>query len=75
LPNIELAAEIAVRSSVYAVKIPLTVSVADDRLHAVGQFSINQSDLGIEPFSAMMGAIRVRDQLDISFDIVASINP
>lgn len=51
--------------------VPVTVRVARDRLYAAGEFSIEQSDFRIRPFSVFGGALRVRDQLDIRFDIAA----
>ncbi len=55
---------------------PVTVEASaalepDGRLTAHGSFSFKQSDFGIEPVTAAGGAIRVRDVLDVAFDITA----
>lgn len=71
LPDYTVQVDIAVRSAIYALEIPLHVLVTGDRIVATGSFSVNQTDLGLEPFSVMMGALKVRDQLDIKFSLVA----
>jgi polyisoprenoid-binding protein YceI len=55
------------------VSCTLTYSLPGDMrtLTARGEFSIKQTDFGIAPVTAAGGTIRVRDQLDVSFAIVA----
>ena len=72
LPDITVAVEIAVRSYIHAVEIPMHVEMSGERMVASGRFQLNQTDLGIDPFSVMMGALKVRNQLDIEFSIVAA---
>lgn len=72
--------------SLYVVKIegdlflhgvtrPQTVSAnvapADDKLRAYGEFSIKQSDFRIKPVSVAAGALKLKDELKLSFDITA----
>ncbi len=40
-----------------------------DMLRVTGEFSIRKSDYGIEPVSATGGAIKLKDDLKLSFDI------
>lgn len=47
------------------------LSVTDDRVRATGNFSVLQSNYGIKPVSAVGGALKVKDELKFSFDIVA----
>jgi polyisoprenoid-binding protein YceI len=52
----------------------VVLSEVDDdgnRLVAEGEFTIQQSDFGIKPFSVGMGALQVQDKLRIRFRIVA----
>lgn len=55
--------------------IPATVTVNGDRLSAIGTFVIVQTDFGIEPFSAMGGALYVEAPILIEFDLVARTRP
>jgi polyisoprenoid-binding protein YceI len=51
--------------------VPTTVEIEGDTLVASGEFSLEHADLGMEPFSVMMGALQVGKQLDFSYRIVA----
>lgn len=48
------------------------VTVGPDRLRASGEFSLHQTDYGIELASVAGGALKVKDELKCSFDILAS---
>jgi polyisoprenoid-binding protein YceI len=47
------------------------VAPADDKLRVYGEFSIKQSDFKIRLVSIAGGALKVKDELKLSFDIVA----
>jgi hypothetical protein len=55
--------------------IPITLNVEEDRLTARGAFAVRQTDFGIEPFSAMAGALYLLDPLMVEFEIVARTGP
>ena len=44
---------------------------ANGIVEASGDFALRQTDLGLTPFSAMLGALQVQDEMRISFRIVA----
>jgi polyisoprenoid-binding protein YceI len=52
-------------------QLDAAVYVMGDRLTANGQFTLRQSDFGIKPYSAVGGTIKLKDEIDVSFDIVA----
>jgi hypothetical protein len=71
-PSLQLQMELALKNQVTALTVPVRVRRdGDARLIAEGEFSVLQTELGLEPFSALLGALRVRDQVDIRFRIVA----
>ena len=37
-----------------------------------GRFTIIQTDYGIKPFKAMMGTLKIKDEIDIGFDLALS---
>ena len=37
-----------------------------------GKFTITQTDYGIKPFKAMMGTLKIKDEMDIGFDLTLS---
>jgi hypothetical protein len=71
LPNPQVTARITIKQASRDVVVPVKVTVSDNRLIANGEFSIQQTDFGIKPFSVAMGALEVKDRLDIRFNIVA----
>jgi polyisoprenoid-binding protein YceI len=52
-------------------KISAQVSMMGDTLRAFGDFALRQSDYGIRLVSALGGALKVKDELKFSFNIVA----
>jgi len=52
-------------------QIDAQVNVMGDRLTANGQFKVRQSDYGIKPVSIAGGTLKLKDEIDLSFDIVA----
>lgn len=47
---------------------PATVKLSQESGKVKGNFSVVQSKWGIKPFQAMMGALKVRDQVDIEIE-------
>lgn len=51
---------------------PVSVDISDDgRLVAEGELEVMQSDFGIEPFSTLGGALKVKDRVELAFTITA----
>lgn len=66
-----VTARVALRGVTRDLRFAAAVHRHDDRLAVVASFRINQSEFGIEPFSALNGGLRVRDSLDIRIRLVA----
>ena len=64
-------ARLNVRGHSSTVEVPLTVTAAPHLLTIRGGFGVTQSSLGLTPFSVGLGALAVRDQLELRFTIVA----
>jgi len=47
------------------------VSINGNTIRAAGEFSVRQSDYEIRPVSALGGAVKLKDELKLSFDITA----
>ncbi|MFB3819215.1 MAG: YceI family protein [Candidatus Methylomirabilales bacterium] len=54
------------------VTFPATVQLSGDSLHATGSFDFNQTDFGIQPYSAFLGAVRNQDRVTLIFDVQAT---
>lgn len=53
------------------VPIPARVVLLGDMLRASGDFTLRQSDFDIKPVSVAGGALKLKDELKLSFEIVA----
>jgi len=53
------------------LSISARVSVNGTSMRSVGEFFIRQSDYEIQPVTAAGGAIRLKDELKVAFDITA----
>lgn len=73
LPRLALDTVIALHGVRRHQWIPATVAVTGDRLTAEGAFVIEQTDYGIQPFSAMGGALYIQDPILVEFTLVARI--
>jgi polyisoprenoid-binding protein YceI len=63
---------VEVRDQQHEVRVPVAVQVEGARLTARGEFKVKQTDLGLKPFSALMGALQVQDELTVRFKLVAT---
>lgn len=61
--------EFTVRAHSHTTTIPVKWDRTQAGLTVQGDLSLNLTDLGIEPYSALFGALRVRDRLDLQFDL------
>ena len=66
-----VTARVTIRGVMRDLRFAAAVLRQDDLLEVVASFRINQSEFGIEPFTALNGGLRVRDSLDIRVRLVA----
>ncbi|MET0536290.1 MAG: YceI family protein, partial [Steroidobacter sp.] len=71
LPDLQVTARVTIKQTTRDVVVPVKVTVTGDRVTAAGEFAIQQTDFAIKPFSIAMGALEVKDRLDVRFNIVA----
>lgn len=55
--------------------VPVTIAVEGETLHASGRLTLTHAQLGLTPFSALMGALRVADQLRVAWRLEARRAP
>jgi hypothetical protein len=66
---VTLTADVAGHAS--RLTVPLTLEISPARLIATGSVVVRQSALGLTPFSIMLGALQVQDEIAIRFKVVA----
>lgn len=69
LENATIITTMTVRNASKTVSVPATIELSDDAFVARGQFEITHEALGLSPFTAMGGALSVRDLLVLKFEI------
>ena len=71
-PSMELtvAGRLTIRGATRPVTAPVSVRIEGAMLSATGKFLIKQTDFGIKPIS-VGGVVKVKDELTITFTIVA----
>ena len=63
--------QVTVRDKTNPVVVPVVFEQHGDEITVSGEFLLKQSDLGLTPFSALLGALQVIDEMKIRFHIVA----
>jgi polyisoprenoid-binding protein YceI len=69
----ELTLTATLRGREASLVVPVHWQQSAGVLRASGEFNFRQSDLGLEPYSALLGALRVADRIDARLNIVARI--
>lgn len=54
-----------------SIAVPLQVAFLGDMFRASGECSVSQSTFGIKPVSVAGGSLKLKDELKLTFDIVA----
>jgi hypothetical protein len=62
---------IGLRGRTHLVTVPVHYTLSRGELTVRGAFPLQQTSLGLKPFSVLFGALRVRNQLTVCFDLVA----
>jgi YceI-like protein len=61
----------AVRGELRSFAVPVHYERGEAAVTVSGELALRQTELGLTPFSAMLGALQVQDEMHISFRIVA----
>lgn len=69
--RINASVQMTVRGQPHTLTVPLTYDLGDGQLVVTGELSIRQSELGLTPFSALLGALQVQNEIRVKFRFVA----
>jgi polyisoprenoid-binding protein YceI len=67
----DVGVEIAIKDRIHTARVPVTLRREEGAFVASGEFPLKQSELGLKPFTAAMGALAVLDELKVRFEVVA----
>jgi hypothetical protein len=65
--------QIRSRDQLRAVAVPLSFTLNAGELLVVGKLPLKQTDLGLAPFTALLGVLQVQDEMQLQFRIVARV--
>ncbi len=67
----QITGEITIRGVAKSVEVPATIEVSDGILRGECSFSLTQSDFGFSPYSALLGAIKNADKVEVRVRLFA----
>ncbi len=73
LPALQLNGRIRILQKDFALELPLQVTDAEGHLVASGERQLTHSELGLQPFRAAFGALRVADEIQLRYRIRARL--
>ncbi|MEM7611288.1 MAG: hypothetical protein AAF270_06405 [Pseudomonadota bacterium] len=66
-----MSCEIDLAGVTTTLKMPVDVQIDDNQIRATGEVTVSHEQLGLTPFSAAGGAIRVADGMTLRYNILA----
>jgi polyisoprenoid-binding protein YceI len=66
---------VTVRDHTTSIAVPVQYEAHGGEIVVSGQFPLKQSDLGLTPFSALLGALQVVDEMKVKIRLVATSAP
>lgn len=69
--SVVLQGESTLHSETHSLPISASVVISGDALRASGEFSVSQKAYGIAPVTVAGGAIKLKDEVKFTFDIMA----
>jgi len=73
-PDLTITADVSVLGVARELTFPVTARMTDNTLLATGELTVTHKDLGLRPFTAALGTLRVKNELTLSYEIVAVRN-
>ena len=73
--EIDAHVQVEIRQTPHAIVIPVHYEVSAGLLVVSGELPLRQTDLGLTPFSALLGALQVQDEMRVRLRIVARPAP
>jgi polyisoprenoid-binding protein YceI len=64
-----LTGDLTIAGQTRPAGLDVDLEPAADGLHARGAVQIRQTDYGIQPYSALMGMLKVADRVEVDFDV------
>jgi polyisoprenoid-binding protein YceI len=69
--ELQVAGQLTLHGQTRTIAFQAYLALEDGDVHVVGDVEIKQTDFGIEPVSAGLGTVKVKDEVTIAFDVWA----
>ena len=69
--ELDVLAKVTVLDQTHELLIPVSVEISGDTLSASGSIHVSHSELGLTPFTAGFGTLKVADEMQLKYRIVA----
>ena len=66
-----ITGKLTVRGMTQPQQVSAQISVTDSQLRANGELTVRQSSFGIKPVSVAGGTLKIKDEVKVTFDLVA----
>ena len=66
-----LFGELHIRGVAKQLRVEMTVQRIGEDIRTRGDLLINHTDFGMKPYSALLGALKNRNQMKLVFDVLA----
>jgi hypothetical protein len=73
--NYQARVNVGLRGEEHVVPVPFTLTIEGGTLTAHAKFHLTHADLGLVPFAAALGALRVRDDFEVDLRLEARRAP
>lgn len=70
--TVNVTGDFTLKGTTRTITVPMTLEADADGFSAKGSFKVKGSDYGLEPFSAMLGALKNQDTVKITVRVVGS---
>jgi hypothetical protein len=67
----DLGVSVTVHGTTFDYRVPAVLAIEPERLGVSGSMTVSHADFGLTPFSAAGGLLRVADDIEVVFDLVA----
>jgi polyisoprenoid-binding protein YceI len=71
VPVLSVGLSVRIKQTEVTYTVPVQLALNGGQLRATGEVYLKHSDFGMEPYSALLGTIAVKDPVLVKFDIVA----
>lgn len=71
--RLEVAGELTIAGNKRNVRFPIELVTSGGMRRVSGVVAVKQTDWGIKPYSAMLGALKVRDVVEVVFELEAPL--